>query len=44
MKKVAIVTCYFPKAEHVLNIRKISEQVDIVVVCDNSPHNSVQLF
>ena len=43
-KTVAIVTTYFPKDEVVQNIRKISAQVDVVFICDNSPDDNYDLF
>lgn len=34
----AIVTVFFPKESNVINIQKISEQVDRVIICDNTPY------
>lgn len=37
-KVVAIITVYYPKTEHLLNIKKIFKQVDKLIICDNSPN------
>lgn len=34
---IAILTLYYPKREHLINLSKIAEQVDRLIVCDNSP-------
>ena len=45
MKKViAIVTVYYPQKEHIVNINIIKNQVDIVIICDNSSFNNEALF
>ena len=36
----ALVTLYYPKDIHIDNIRVLSQQVDKVVVCDNSPNDN----
>lgn len=45
MKKiVAIITIYYPKEEHLNNINRISEQVDKIFLCDNTPFNNKNSF
>lgn len=43
MKK-AIITVYYPDEENSKNVEKIAEQVDRVIVCDNSPSENKSLF
>ncbi len=43
-KTIAIVSVYYPKIEHVNNVRLISEQVDKVIVCDNSDFDNSDIF
>ena len=43
-RKIAIITVYYPKCEHINNIVSISQQVDLVIVCDNSPYDNFDLF
>ncbi len=40
----ALITVYFPTDLVRDNIRKISEQVDVVYICDNSPESHENLF
>lgn len=42
--KVAIVTAYYPDVENRNNVKKIAEQVDKVIVCDNSPSDNASVF
>jgi len=42
--KVAIVTAYYPDVENKNNVEKIAEQVDKVIVCDNSPSDNGSIF
>lgn len=44
MVKIAIVTVYYPNVNNRYNIEKIAEQVDKVIICDNSPENNSKLF
>lgn len=41
---IAIVTVYFPSFKHIDNIKKIINQCDELVVCDNSPYGNDSLF
>lgn len=43
MKK-AIVTVYYPDKENAENVERISQQVDQVIICDNSPNDNQDLF
>ena len=42
--KRAIVTVYYPNEENGKNVELIAEQVDQVIVCDNSPSSNQLLF
>ena len=42
--KRAIVTVYYPSGENRHNVELIAQQVDQVIVCDNSPENNQSLF
>ena len=41
---IAIITIYYPKLNHIDNIMRISDQVDKVIVCDNSDKDHFHLF
>lgn len=43
-RTIAIITTYYPKSEHLGNIITISKQVDLIIVCDNSPNDNYELF
>lgn len=44
-KKIkAIVTLYYPQEKHKKNILRISDQVDELYICDNSPESSEHLY
>lgn len=42
--KVAIITAYYPDEENGNNVKLVAEQVDRVIVCDNSPTDNSNLF
>lgn len=44
MKTVALITLYYPSEENLKNVRAISLQVDLAIVCDNSPHSCKERF
>ena len=44
IKKVAIITTYFPSEENISGIRSIVSQVDLMIVCDNSSKENSQSF
>ncbi|MDO4922245.1 MAG: hypothetical protein Q4E64_10550 [Phascolarctobacterium sp.] len=41
---IAIITVFYPNTSHLENVRKIAEQVNKVIICDNSPENNLLLF
>lgn len=41
---IAIVTLFHPRDVHVDNIEKIADQVDELLLCDNSPYDNENMF
>lgn len=43
-KIVGIITLYYPKSEQVDNAKRIAEQVDLLLLCDNSKNENCDMF
>ncbi len=41
---ISIMTTFYPNKKHFYNAKKICDQSDLLIICDNSPVNNKELF